>query len=179
MLVEDGTGTNNKQKVDSLNQAHTRAFTSDQMARAALDGNAFTWSPGTYNYTGVDTILLVQNDSDLLNLVITDIWMRGDTETDATVHFTDGAVFAHSGTNVVGVNTNRASGKSADATCTGDEVSNTQGNVYWEGRLSADTELHIDTRGAVILGLDDCIAVDFVTTGAEAYVTIAGYFTPK
>ena len=180
MKINDGTGGGHDARVDINKHLNTRSFTNDMAHWVSKEkGQAYIWTGDTYNYDAADTILLLRNDATDKNLIITDIWIRGDTETDADIHFTSGAAFTPTGTAVTGVNLNRNSTNTAEATCIRDETANTQGNVFLALRISADTEYHVDTKGMVILGYHNSIGVDFVTDGGEAYVSIAGYYEDK
>ncbi len=178
MRVE-GIGSNgrgaNEVGVDSMGRVGAYNPSEAHM-QAHRNGQTYTWTGTNYNYDAADTILLIRNDSNSKDLVIDYIWIRGDTETDFTVHYTDGSVFAPTGTAVTGVSTSRKKANSADATAIRDETANTQGNIALVGRLTADLTEHVDLKSSVILGLDDCIAVDFTTDGGEAYVSILGHY---
>ena len=180
MKIEDGTGKGYELEIDSDNHAHVRAFIQEMAYWAAhKQGRSFTWTIVPYNYAALDTIILVRNDNADLDLIMTDIWICSDAATDAIVHYTDGAAFTPAGTAVVGVNSNRKSSIPALATAMADETANTQGNIALQLPLVANQLVHIDTKGAVILGYHNCVAVDYPTVGTMAWAAMAGYYSEQ
>jgi hypothetical protein len=147
--------------------------------QAIADGNAYSWSSLTYDYTAIDTILGVQNTSSTLDLYIQDIWINGDTASQVVVHTASGVTMA--GTNaVVGVNLDRSDSSLAPATAFDDETGNTGSVAYtgrvYVGRIAADVPFHLHVGGAIILPYDWMIGVDITAEGAAGNVTIHGYF---
>lgn len=180
MRIESSGTVANGWEIDNDGHGHIRAFTQDYVHwNSHENGRVYTWTSDTYNYDANDTILLLRNDSTSLDLIITDIFLRSDTETDFDLHFTDETAFTPAGTTITGVNMNRLTSNVADATCIRNETGNTKGNIAFADRLTADLTRHIATRGAIVLGYYDVLAVDFITDGGEAYVTYAGYFEDK
>lgn len=147
--------------------------------KAIEDGDAYSWANATYDYAASDTILGVQNNSDVRDLHIEKIWLTGDTATEFIVHTSSGATMA--GTAVVGVNLNRASSNVAPATAIGDETGNGQAAASYSGRIvtgriAADGIAEINLGGALVLPEGWNVGVDFVTDGTGANVVIWGYF---
>ena len=157
-------------------QAQTRSEVVPEIAFHAEDhGDAFSWSNATYDYDAADTILLVQNNDDNKLLFITDVWVYGDTASVITIHCPEGVT--PTGTAVTAVSLNRSNRATPNATAKGDETGNTQGNIVVNTAIHAALEgKHIDLYGAVILGYNDSIGVDYVTNGTAAWVTIWGFF---
>lgn len=137
------------------------------------DGNSFTWSH-SYDHDAADTILLVSNSSASLNLIVHAIFISADTATRFVVHSPAYPTLA--GSAVTGVNTNRTSGKVADAEAYGDETGNTQANILMNGSVIGNATVALPVSGSIILGYHDCIAIDLVTAGTLGQVTIAGYY---
>lgn len=150
--------------------------------QTALEGasregqRAFSWSNATFNYAAGDTILLVENTATARSLYIDQIWCHSDTTTRVTIHLTNEASLTHSGTSVTGVNLNRESSNTAEATATADEVNNVQGNVVFAGSIPSDTSTPMLVCSGLILDLNDIIAVDYEDDGGEALVTILGHY---
>jgi len=143
---------------------------------AVRNGDAYIWANETYNYDAADTIISVRNDHSTKNLHIEKIKLHGDTETEVEIHVPN-TTFTPTGTAIVGENLNRTIQRTAEATAIGDETGQaTQGDVIERVRIKADTDYIIDFGGAFILGHDDSVGVDFVTVGAEAHISIWGYF---
>lgn len=174
MRVEGLSG--NIAQVNDNNQMEIKGFADASLKDAALRGDAYIWSPDTYDAAAADTVFYLRNDNSTKNLIITDIWVQSNVESDVDIHFTNEATITPTGTAKTGVNLNRSSTQTAEVTCIQDETANTQGNVMFACRLTADLFAHIDTRGAVILGYNKAIAIDVVEDGAEIFVTVIGYF---
>lgn len=140
-------------------------------------GEAFIWTNETYDYAAADTILLVRNDRTDKKLYIEKIALHGDTQTEVEIHVPT-ASFTIAGTAVVGECLNRAMDKDATvyATAKADETGNTQGDVIERVRIKADTDYPVNFDGALILDSNKSVGVDYVTDGAEAHVSIWGYF---
>ena len=102
--------------------------------------------------------------------------MSIDTDSVATIHLPVTEV-TPTGTAVTGVNLNTTSQNVAEATAIRDETDNTQGSVIWSGEVyAASGPFCVDFDGAVILGKNKSIGVDYVTEGAACDVTIIGYY---
>lgn len=176
MRIEDGAGSGRVAKVDELQRLVVSAeeefrFISEEY------GEAFTWTNETYDYAATDTILLVRNDHSTKKLHIWKIFLHGDTETEVEIHVPT-AAFTIAGTAVTGQALNRHSDKDATnyATAIADETGNTQGDVVERRRIKADTDMEVDFAGALILGHEQAVGVDYVTDGGEAHVSIWGYY---
>jgi hypothetical protein len=173
MLVNDPNGV--YAKVNADNMLHTYAVTNPRFADAAERYQmAFSWSNVTYDYAALDTILLVKNEDPERILRIGPVWISGDTASEFIVHAPVCAT--PTGTAVTGVNLDRRSKNIAKATAVGDETTNTQANVLMRGRGLANFAFYFDFYGSIVLGEDDCIAVDFTTDGVATNVTILGYY---
>jgi len=140
-------------------------------------GEAFIWTIETYDYSAGDTILLVRNDHASKKLRIHKIVLHGDTETEVEIHIPT-AAFTIAGTAVIGEALNRVFDKVSTtyATAKANETGNTQGDVIERVRIKADTDYSVSFRGALILASEQAVGIDFVTVGAEAHVSIWGYF---
>ena len=79
-------------------------------------------------------------------------------------------------TAVIGVNLKRASSLLASATAIRDETNNTQANIISRTIITANQSFKIDLNDSVVLGLNNCIAIDFTTDGGACYVTIFGFY---
>ena len=172
--IEDGTGSGAAAAVDDENRLKTSAVTRVFIAEASdLHGDSYTWSHA-YDYDANDTILLVSNSSTTKELFIHFISIGSDTATRWILHSPEYPTLA--GTEITGVNTNRVSGQIALAEAYGDETGNTQANILVQGFVPANSMASLFPEGSIILGYHDCIAVDLVTAGTMATVTIAGYY---
>jgi len=144
--------------------------------RASDDGDAFSWTIETYDFTAADTILAVRNDHSTKNLHIEKIKLQSNADaTEIEVHVPT-ASYTSAGTAVVGTNLNRTSNKVAEATAHATETGNTQGTVVERFELFIDKPVVLEFGGALMLGHDQAVGVDCVTGGDTVYCTIIGYF---
>jgi len=174
MRIEDGTGKGNVAKVDDENRLRTYSVVENEMSHVSEnDGLAFSWTIVGYNYTAGDTILLVRNDSDK-DLHIQKVMYGSDAATKVQIHRPANATLA--GTAVVGVNANSKSGNVAEATAYANETGTVQGDILCEDYVAAGQQKEKDMGGAVILGKNDCIAIDLVTVGTDCMATITGFY---
>lgn len=158
-----------------------RARPYGEWEQALADGMAYSWSNASYDYTAIDTILAVENNSATHDLKIKRIFLTGSTATQWVVHTSTGTTIA--GTAVTGVNLNRNSGLAAPATAVANETGNTQSTAYL-GKLITGTianagAVDIAVDGAIVLPNDSNIGIDFTTNGTTANCTIWGYFVPR
>jgi len=175
MQIEDGTGTGKKAKVTSDNKLRTYTTIESEISfESEVNGQSFSWSNATYNYTALDTILLVKNTSTTLDLIINSILCSGDAETEVIVHCP--TCTTPTGTAVTGVNLNRKSARVAEATAKANETTNSQANVISRFRINGNSTEITNGTGSIVLGKNDCIAVDYTTVGTACNVTILGYF---
>lgn len=176
MTINRDPFTQTGQKVNAAGEALVSATTKSEMETVSeTDGDAYSWSNLTYDYTALDTILLVKNTGSN-ELHIQTIWVSVDAATEVVVHVPTTTVTSPTGTAVVGVNLNTASGKTADATAIAGETTNSRGGVVFAGLIAANDIRPIPLGGALIIAPNDSIAVDFVDVGAKCNVVIFGYF---
>lgn len=141
-------------------------------------GEAFIWTIETYDYDGADTILSVRNIHATKKLHIHKIFLHGDTETEVEIHVPT-SDYTPTGTAVVGQGLNRTFDVDATAyaTAIADETGQaTQGDVIERRRIYANTLMEVPLEGALILPNKKAVAVDYVTAGTEAHVSIWGFF---
>ncbi|KKM61545.1 hypothetical protein LCGC14_1530680 [marine sediment metagenome] len=141
-------------------------------------GEAFIWTIETYNYDAADTILSVRNIHATKKLHIEKVFLHGDTETEVEIHVPT-SDYTPTGTAVVGQGLNRSRDvdASAYATAIADETGQaTQGDVVERRRIKADTDMQVNFDGAFILANKQAIAIDYVTVGGEAHISIWGFF---
>jgi len=174
MKLQDATGSNAWQGVDCENRAKVYATTESEISHESeTNKRAYSWTT-SYNYDAGDTILLLKNTSSTLNLIIDKIMISSDTATKFIIHFPTGTTLA--GTTITGVNSNRSSNNTPDASCYSDETGNTQGDIFGQGYVGAGGNALLPIDGAIILGVNNEIAIDFVTAGTLGMVTIRGYY---
>ncbi len=162
-------------KVRSEGQLETFSISVDEFENVSARSRlSFAWSLVPKNSDNGDTVMLVRNDSSDLVLHISHIITQSDLNTMVQIHTTDGAAFTPTGLAVVGVCLNRTGPRDADATAIGDETQNAQGNIIWQHEIIADIPTFIDLHGAVLLGKNQSIAIDY-TTGSTALCTATVY----
>jgi len=178
MFIEDGKGSGYLTGVTSENKLRTYATIEDEVSyESETNQQAYTWTNVTYNYSANDTILLVKNTNNTENLIIDLIVISGDTSTTITIHSPNCGT--PTGTTVTGTNLNRTSSLTADAIAKSNEATNTQDNIIAIAKINGSNAAILPVQGAIVLGLNDCIAVDFTTDGGAANVTIRGYYHTK
>ena len=178
MITIRDPNTGKAVSVTSLSELKVIASVEEEFKRISEEsGEAFVWHNATYDYIAADTVLLVQNVHASKKLHIWKIHLHGDTETEVQIHVPT-VSFTIAGTAVVGQGLNRALDKDATAyaTAKANETGNTQGDIVVRRRIKADTDDDVDFEGALILGTNQSVGVDYVTEGAEAHVDIWGYY---
>ena len=174
--IEDAKGRGNLAEV--TNNKKLRTYTtveSEASFESEANGVCFAWT-ASYNYTADDTVLLIKNTNTNLDIIIENIIFQSDTSTQVIVHY-PATVATPTGTAITGVNMNKTSGKTARATAIQDETTNARGDVI--SRIfvkGGEDSLFIPYQGMPIIGLNDSIAIDYVTEGGSCFVTIIGYF---
>ncbi len=154
--------------------------------QAVLDGRAFSWSSMTYDPDANDTILGVENNSTTHLLKIGRILVSSDTASMIQVFIGKGVTMT--GTAVTGVNLNRSSGRTAEATAIRDETGNGAQAASYVGatyaqilqkQVAASTLVEVDLgAAAVVLPYDGMIGVDLTTAATAANITMIGWFEP-
>ena len=174
-MIRDGKGRGILAAVDKENRLNVYSTMEAEISHESeVNARAFTWTH-SYNSGANDTILWLKNTSSTLNLVIDKIVMSSDATTKFVVHFPSGTTAA--GTGVTGVNLNRSSNATADASVYGDETGNTQGAIMAQGIILNNTPAILPVDGSIVLGINDEVAVDFVSaTTALGMVTIRAYY---
>ena len=178
IVIDDGRGrgnaagvslTGNRLDVSSRSDARIYYISRD-------NGDAYTWSSGTYDAAAGDTILLVKNTSTTQRLHIKKISLSADVESRVVIHVPTSEV-TPTGTAITGVNLNSTSGNSAAATAIRDETNNSQGNILWSGEIQAAiAPYEVNFEDAVILGQNDSIGVDYVADAGACDVVITGFY---
>ena len=192
LQLEDGKGSGQQASV-SENRLNVSARTGSRIYYCSRnDGNAYAWTAVSADINTGDTGLYLVNNSTTKKLFIEKIYVWGDVACQFKIHCPGYATPA-GGSDVVGVNINRTSGKEADATCKADETANTFAaanvittvrNTYMSrgnGDDNADIPAAgqgqwIEYAGALILGYHDSVAVDIVGETAAFECTILAHF---
>ena len=181
MLIQDGKGRGARADVNKDNQLLVEAVTLSAFAKAARNGDAYSWTAVTANIDTAENMLSVINQSRSRLLNITKIYGWIDAPGIIQIHLP--APGSWTGTAVVGVNMNRSSLKTADAEAWADETGDTfaAGNVIWTWHNNETTgdEFGVteDFDGSIILGYDDCVACYTVSELGAFNCTIQGYYT--
>jgi hypothetical protein len=64
LVIKDGTGKGNTQKVDANNRAHTQAVTESEALHASESGDAYNINTGNIALTGDGTLAYIKNNED-------------------------------------------------------------------------------------------------------------------
>ena len=183
-MAEDGITRNagiipHGQRVRREGQAEVFAVTVDEFENvSARSGLAFSWGIVPANFAVTETLLLLQNTSPALHLHIVDVDYLNDLDSQVEVHIIDAATTPAGGTAVNGFCYNRTAPRVAAAVAFSNETANgTQGTIFWEHEILADTHHHIELQGALILPNGAAIGVDVVAGAtALASLTIKGFY---
>ena len=178
MYIEDGKGKGYLANVTDENKLRVYSTVESELSfESETNERTYTWSNVSYNYTAGDTVLLLKNTDNSKNLIIDGIQLSGDTETKVVLHCPE--CTTPTGTAVTGVNWNRTSSLTADANSKANESTNTQANIIGIFRIDGNNSSFVPMDGGLVLGLNDCIAIDFMTDGGEANVSVRGYYHTK
>ena len=139
------------------------------------NGRAYTWVTTTSTLAAGDTAFLLKNTSHTRNFHVDTLIVGLVTASEVIVH-RPATVATPTGTAVPAVNLNGQSANVADATGIKDETTNGLGDLICKLRCAANNQVHVDMKGALILGPAQSIAVDVVTAQAGFDVTLVGYF---
>lgn len=177
LQIEDGHGRGFLARVSEDGNFIVDAITAPEIAHISIvHGRSYAWASGTYSASGADTILLVKNIATSYNLFISEISVSANVDTRVVIHLPTVEV-TPTGTSITGTNLNTGSNNTADATAIRDETNNTQGTVIWSGEIQAASDPYrIPLFGAVIIGQNDSIAIDFVAAATACDVVIYGSF---
>ena len=179
-----GGSVGNMVEVDAGNAMRTRR--QDEWDVAVAAGLAFSWSSASHNYDAHDTIIAVENNSNLYDLKIKKIVaIAGNAATEVVVFGASGVALTGDD-DITGVNLNGTSGllDTLLATAKGDDTVNTeQASAYptkfITGRTAATVGITFDVDGAIVLAADQMVGVNFTTVCDDSYATIWGYFVPR
>ena len=192
-VIRDGTGNGYLAMVDSENHLHVSSVMENMIGhRSHWDATAF--GGGTPLLTITTTgghMLYLKNTSSTHNFVISDMWFSwngGSTSgTDCMIgalYFGVGAPSAENTASALGV-LNRNSGNTPDVTVeywdeTGAGLTCAGGTAafHW---INAKGHTHVDVKSAVILGINDTMAINLKgenETG-EGGVNIYGFTSPR
>ena len=146
------------------------------------DGEAYSITSADSPSAANEYNLFFKNKSPTKNFVITEFLLTSAILTIFKIStVTD--VTAATGATIVPVNLNITSGNTADATCLGNgAVANlVEKDVIYTIAVGPDEWEHYATHGALILGKDDAIAVEYdVGAGSDTIaITMIGYFDPE
>ena len=173
-IIKDGTGNGYLAQVDKEKRLKVYATTETEISHESESNNrAFTWAY-SYDYDAGDTIVLVKNTSSTLNLIMEKVLISSDTTTQIVIHFPKDTTLA--GTLITGLNLNRASNNTAESLAYANETGNTQGEIMGTATVMPNTTIFVPMDGAVILGIGNEIAVDFLTAGTFGSVSFRGYY---
>lgn len=178
--------TNLTAEVNADYQVSCKGVAVSAIHEATLKGDAYSWNSISADLAAGDTALLVGNESKTRFLVIHSCYIACDLPTFVDFHLTHPGTWA--GTAVTGVNLNRGSNNTADATAYTDETGASQGDIILTGAATEHTVGQESTvepvtynfEDSIILAEHDCFGVDVVgNTAARFECTITGYFIDK
>jgi hypothetical protein len=173
--IEDGTGTGATTKVNAKNRLDVSAASfSEAHLVSALDAQTYVWSTSYSASTG-NEVLYIKNTSKTKKLIIAEITVGGVLTGLFELFQVTGTA---SGTSITGKNINLSSSNTADATALGDAsvTGLTIGDRIALVRTPANTHCKIDLQDALILGLNNAIAITYTgsTNTVDGY--LLGYY---
>ena len=176
--IEDGKGKGFVAQVDEAGHLRVSANVETELEHVSKEeGLAFSITNATYNYSAGDTVLGIKNQDADRNFHVDRIICSGDADTQVIIHVPTAEV-TMGGTAVTEVNLNTNSGRTASM----DSRANESGNAIAAGThaasffMLASTPYTVEFEGALILGTNEGVFVDFVGVGTGAVVTILGDF---
>lgn len=178
LLIKGATGQT--AEVNAQGQLVAEAMVKSAFAKATENGDAYSWTAVTANLGAGGTALRVVNQSRDRLLCITKVYTWSDVSTIIKIHCPVPA--AWDGTATVGVNLNRHSIKTADASAAGNDTVNALVDAQVLISLhtnESDTDqfgVSWDFEGALILGYDNCVAVDIVADSGAFNCTVIAYY---
>ena len=177
--IQDGTGTGNLVGVCERNRLQTASVSTPGFLQSNHgEGKAYVWNFPAYDPTAGDTVMFIRNDS-TIPLHIHHVYIYSDTISNATLHVISNGAATPLGTDVTGVNLNATSGNVAEVTAIENETANTdQGTVLHDEYIAANSPLTMlkEDGYEIVLGKNDCIAVDLDANAGSVYGHIVGYF---
>jgi hypothetical protein len=150
----------------------------DLFMRAILKGDAYKWTNVSYDSAAADTVVGGRNNSRTHALVIMDVRVQGDVESNITQHVVEDPITI-AGTAIIGHNLNMArfAASVPDADFYGDETgAATQGDIIDDLRMTADNPQGLRFDHPLILGHGQYMGIDYVTDPAECQCTVTGFF---
>ena len=178
MQIESGTGNGKLVGITDENRLLTDCVTEPNFLHFnSGEEQAYTWNYEAYDPTALDTVMFLRNDSNI-PLHIHHIYFYTDTATVINMHTISNGE-TPTGTAVTGVNLNRNSGNLAVVTAIQDETGNSSQGTILETKYVAaneDVTLLKENGYEIILGKNDCIAIDIVADAGSTFGHIVGYF---
>jgi hypothetical protein len=180
LQIESGIGNGYQAEVTNENKLTTYSTVKSEISfESETHGGAYVWT--AYQDWGADkNAIWLKNDSITDNLIIEAITVG--TPAACVVELWTGNGSTVGGTLVVGTNLNSQSGTAAIATCrhTNTNVDAGAGMTLLYTLLTpASTTIEVNTRGSIILGFNDEIAVNLVTDVSTSAINIIGYYRTK
>jgi hypothetical protein len=151
------------------------AVESDLEYASEVKGKAYTWT-SSFATGGTDVeVISIKNTSSTDILVIDEIVVASVLTCVFTLFEVTSGTAA--GTSITGQNLNLSSGLSASATAFGDAAvtGSLSGNTLAYESVAATDSQTLDTKGGLILGQDDEIAIT-ASANTTVYVTVIGHY---
>ena len=176
MIIEDGTGSGSKLRIDDSNRIRAYATVEDHITNSSEDeGRAFVWT-ATADWGADKNALWLRNDSTSALLAIESIVISPAAVCQVEIGVGSGNTVA--GTVVTGVNMNLGSGNLASATCrhTNTNCDASAGLTIIKTIWCAVSNNHVDFKGALLLDYLGEVAVNLITDVGSSSITITGYY---
>ncbi len=177
MLIEDGTGSGSKVRVNEEHRMDVSSRTGGRVYYASREhGDAYIWT-ATADWGADKNAIWLRNDSTTHHLYIEKIMIAPAAACQFEIWVGNGNTSG--GTPVVGTNLHRGSGSVADSTCTHTNTNVDAGSgmtLLGTGYAGATLLVCVDMQSALILGYYDEVAVNLITDVASTSINIMGFF---
>lgn len=173
--IEDGAGGGKTSKVNNKNRLDvSSANFSEAHLIAAIDAQCYSYTSSFSAATG-NEILYIKNTSKSKKLILSEIYVGGVNTGLFEIFEVTGTA---AGTAITAKNTNLASSNAADSVEFGDAsvTGLTIGDRMALLRTPANTSAKLDTQDAIILGLNEAIAITYTGSTGTVDAFVLAYF---
>ena len=176
MIIEDGTGSGKKARVDDDNRLRVYAVIEDHITHSSEnEENAYIWT-ATAVWGADKNALWLRNDNTSAYLAIETISVSPAAACQIEIGVGSGNTVG--GTVVTGVNMNLGSGNVAEATCrhTNTNCDASAGLTIIKTFWGAVQNNRVDYKGALMLDYLGEVGIGLITDVGSTSVTITGYY---
>jgi len=175
-IIEDGTGTGKKAKVNDENELVTRSIVESEIEHASINGNAWAWDSLELNIDATDTMLFVQSTSDTPLILDRAVINGSNVVCEWTIHLGTDTTTPAGGTVVAAVNINTGFlGDTAESVARSDETAVADGSVIGRAKTPIDNSIIYPLTG-IILRKNHYIQFNQETASDSGSVILYGHY---